>query len=71
MLFSTITFNILSQVFSIGTNVWLSIWSISNSTEKSDQDYYMGIYGALGAGQGNVLYLIIYNFINDKPTAVF
>lgn len=54
---ATIVMNAIFQAFSIGSNVWLSIWSDDNMTtngtiDKSRQDMYLGVYGALGIGQG-------------------
>lgn len=55
---ATIFFNMIFQAFSIGSNVWLSEWSNDKSTyvngtvDESRRDLYLGVYGALGAGQG-------------------
>ncbi|XP_032672071.1 multidrug resistance-associated protein 1 isoform X3 [Odontomachus brunneus] len=54
---ATIVMNAIFQAFSIGSNVWLSVWSDDNMTtpnntiDKSRQDMYLGVYGALGIGQ--------------------
>jgi ATP-binding cassette subfamily C (CFTR/MRP) protein 1 len=46
------------QAFSIGSNVWLSEWSndrniyVNETVDESKRDLYLGVYGALGAGQG-------------------
>jgi len=48
------------QGFSIGSNYWLSAWSgassaaVNGSLEPSERDMYLGVYGALGAGQGKM-----------------
>lgn len=43
----------LFQGFSVYSNVWLSKWSeAGNNITKSEQDLYLGVYGALGFGQG-------------------
>lgn len=60
---STIVMNAVFQSFSIGSNVWLSAWSndnltdgVSNDTiDTAKRDMYLGIYGALGFGQGMFL----------------
>lgn len=46
--------NILYQAFSIGSNVWLGEWSSNNITanDTDKRDLYLGVYGALGIGQG-------------------
>ncbi|XP_019701146.1 multidrug resistance-associated protein 1 isoform X1 [Harpegnathos saltator] len=55
---ATIVMNAIFQAFSIGSNVWLSVWSDDNMTtpngtiDKGRQDMYLGVYGALGIGQG-------------------
>jgi len=55
---STIVMNAIFQSFSIGSSVWLSIWSNDNQTIGNDtfdttkRDMYLGVYGALGFGQG-------------------
>ncbi len=42
---------VVSQGASMYSNIWLSDWSTAyaNTTEK--RDLYLGVYGALGAGQ--------------------
>ena len=52
------------------SNIWLSVWSSdyatpvatssnesepANNTYKHTQEFYLGIYGALGLGQGMIL----------------
>jgi ATP-binding cassette subfamily C (CFTR/MRP) protein 1 len=51
---ATVLFNVLFQGFSIGSNVWLAEWSnvMSEHGNNTDQGLYLGVYGALGAGQG-------------------
>ncbi|XP_059476483.1 multidrug resistance-associated protein 1 isoform X3 [Neocloeon triangulifer] len=55
---ATLFLNVLYQGFSIGTNVWLSIWSNAqtayNATQPlppNERDMYLGVYGGLGIGQ--------------------
>ena len=41
------------------SNIWLSVWSSdydtpANNTHKHTQEFYLGIYGALGFGQGKM-----------------
>ncbi|XP_063922484.1 multidrug resistance-associated protein 1 isoform X3 [Zophobas morio] len=50
--FATIFLNMLFQGFSIGSNVWLGVWADDNVTDSGTRDFYLGIYGALGLGQG-------------------
>ncbi|XP_011882151.1 PREDICTED: multidrug resistance-associated protein 1 isoform X4 [Vollenhovia emeryi] len=55
---STIVMNAVFQAFSIGSSVWLSVWSNDNQTignntiDTARRDMYLGVYGALGFGQG-------------------
>jgi ATP-binding cassette, subfamily C (CFTR/MRP), member 1 len=62
---ATLLLNVLYQAFSIGTNVWLSIWSNEQSQYNISlpddrRDMYLGVYGGLGLGQGkNYFYLKI------------
>ncbi|XP_034253299.1 multidrug resistance-associated protein 1-like isoform X3 [Thrips palmi] len=56
---ATIILNMIFQGFSIGSNVWLSVWSSDDSMKNltgseytGKRDMYLGVYGALGFGQG-------------------
>lgn len=53
---ATILLNMLFQGFSIGSNIWLSRWSTDEraSNDTSVRDMYLGVYGALGFGQGTL-----------------
>lgn len=61
---ATIFLNIVFQGFSIGSNVWLGIWSSDNTTlsngkvDTAKRDMYLGVYGALGIGQGKFFLLL-------------
>lgn len=54
----TLILNMVFQGFSIGSNMWLSAWStddkivVNNVTNTGKRDLYLGVYGALGIGQG-------------------
>ncbi|XP_066599372.1 multidrug resistance-associated protein 1 isoform X2 [Prorops nasuta] len=60
---STIVINGIYQSFSIGSNVWLSVWSNDNTTvvngtaDAAKRDMYLGVYGALGLGQAVTSFL--------------
>lgn len=60
----TLILNMVFQGFSIGSNMWLSAWStdteivVNNVTNTGKRDLYLGVYGALGIGQGNFLIYI-------------
>nr|CAD7261608.1 unnamed protein product [Timema shepardi] len=53
----TVLFNIIFQGFLVGSNLWLSVWAndlygaVNDTSHKSTQDLYLGVYGALGFGQ--------------------
>lgn len=51
---TTILLNMVFQGFSIGSNVWLARWSTDPNAgnDTGTRDMYLGVYGALGAGQG-------------------
>ena len=56
---------VISQSFSIGTTVWLGVWSDANeqvemnntTMSTADRDTYLGVYGALGFGHGKYLFM--------------
>lgn len=50
----TVLLNIVFQGFSIGSNIWLSRWSVDirAGTDNGVRDMYLGVYGAFGLGQG-------------------
>ena len=49
----TILFYVISQSCTVGSNVWLSFWAEDeNTTDPKVRDMYLGVYGALGLGQG-------------------
>jgi len=66
--FWTILLYAIYQLFSVGTNVWLSAWSNAYVNENdtatepvpipsSERDMFLGVYGALGFRQGNLLFI--------------
>ncbi|XP_072760182.1 multidrug resistance-associated protein 1 isoform X1 [Anoplolepis gracilipes] len=61
---STIVMNAVFQSFSIGSSVWLSVWSNDNLTIVNDtvdtakRDMYLGVYGVLGFGQGVTIFAV-------------
>lgn len=68
---STIVMNAVFQSFSIGSSVWLSVWSndqtyANDTLDTAKRDMYLGVYGALGFGQGmfpyHVLILVIFYY---------
>lgn len=55
---ATILLNMVFQGFSIGSNVWLGVWAddakltVNGTVNTAKRDMYLGVYGALGIGQG-------------------
>ena len=55
------------QGFAVYSNVWLAKWSEAGNTTNAERDLYLGVYGALGFGQGSLpinyffLSLLVYN----------
>lgn len=68
---ATILLNMLFQGFSIGSNIWLSRWSTDQraSNDTGVRDMYLGVYGALGFGQGMLegVQFVIIIIINVCP----
>lgn len=58
LMFATLALNMVYQGFSVGSNVWLGVWAddheiyINGTVNKGKRDMYLGVYGALGIGQG-------------------
>ncbi|GLV32342.1 Multidrug-Resistance like Protein 1 [Carabus blaptoides fortunei] len=54
---TTVVLNMVFQGFSIGSNMWLSVWSddqninVNGTVNTAKRDMYLGVYGALGIGQ--------------------
>lgn len=63
----TLVLNMVFQGFSIGSNMWLSAWStdseivVNNVTNTAKRDLYLGVYGALGIGQGECSFTLLYS----------
>lgn len=58
LMIATMFLNMVYQGFSIGSNVWLGEWAddtkiyINGTVNAGRRDMYLGVYGALGVGQG-------------------
>jgi hypothetical protein len=67
---ATIFLNMVFQGFSIGSNIWLSMWSIDPraGNETGVRDMYLGVYGAFGAGQGKNSEIHIFFLQNNKKS---
>lgn len=73
----TLLLNAVFQGFSIGSNVWLSVWSndkeivVNGTQDTGKRDMYLGVYGALGIGQGKffLLYFLLFRWLlQDAPS---
>jgi ABC-type multidrug transport system fused ATPase/permease subunit len=58
LLLAMLFFLVCSETSLAGSRIWLAHWSTSNITDSSEQNNYVGIYGALGVGQGFFLFLV-------------
>ncbi|XP_038108731.1 multidrug resistance-associated protein 1 [Culex quinquefasciatus] len=47
---TTVIFSLLYQSFSVGSNLWLSEWSMDQNNDTSVRDKYLSVYGTLGIG---------------------
>ncbi|XP_063535449.1 multidrug resistance-associated protein 1 [Cydia strobilella] len=53
----TVLMNLILQVFQVGSNYWLAVWSndgdmlVNGTVDKEKRDLYLGVYGGLGVGQ--------------------
>lgn len=54
----TVLMNLILQVFQVGSNYWLAMWSndqemltVNGTVNKERRDLYLGVYGGLGVGQ--------------------
>lgn len=54
---ATVLLNVLFQVFTVSSNLWLSKWSNDKNASTSKRDVYLGVYGALGVGQGKIFFI--------------
>lgn len=58
LMLATLLLNLVYQGFSVGSNVWLGVWAddkkivVNGSVDTARRDMYLGVYGALGIGQG-------------------
>lgn len=51
----TIVCGIANQVIQVYSNTWLSQWSAHPEANSPEiRDLYLGVYGALGVGQGKI-----------------
>ena len=49
---TTVFFLVLMESCTVGSGVWLAYWSSANITTNEERDFYIGIYGGIGMGQG-------------------
>lgn len=52
--------HIINQIFSVSTNVWLSVWANDkNSSSTENRNTYLGVYAALGTGEGLTIFICL------------
>ena len=58
-----VIFYALFQTFTVGANLWLSVWSEDEeaSTDASKRNLYLGVYGALGLLQVSLFCICEFN----------
>ena len=39
------------ETCTVGTGIWLAYWSSANITANAQRDFYLSVYGGIGAGQ--------------------
>ena len=68
-----VIFYALFQTFTVGANLWLSVWSEDQeaSTDASKRNLYLGVYGALGLLQVSFFVCICeFNLKTNRTTFV-
>lgn len=48
---------LLMEVCTVGSGVWLAYWSSANITTNEKRNFYLGVYGGIGLGQGLFTFL--------------
>uniref|UniRef100_A0A1Q3FS39 ABC-type glutathione-S-conjugate transporter n=2 Tax=Culex tarsalis TaxID=7177 RepID=A0A1Q3FS39_CULTA len=54
---TTVISSLLYQTFSVGSNLWLSKWSMDQNNDTSVRDTYLSVYAALGVGHAFASFL--------------
>lgn len=55
-----VLFGIVSEALLIGSRIWLADWSTQTNITNSERDFYLGVYGGLGLGQGLAVFVQAY-----------
>lgn len=69
--------NAVFQSFSIGSNIWVSKWSddtemfVNGTLDTVKRDTYVGVYGALGIGQGMFLSVLTISFNYKQKKSLY
>lgn len=48
---------LLMEACTVGSGVWLAYWSSANITTNEKRNFYLGVYGGIGLGQGLFTFL--------------
>ena len=59
-LFSLLFFTVM-EACTVGTGIWLAYWSSANITTDAQRDFYLTVYGSIGAGQA--LFSLLYSLV--------
>ena len=59
-LFSLLFFTVM-EACTVGTGIWLAYWSSAKHTTRAQRDFYLTVYGGIGAGQA--LFSLLYSLM--------
>lgn len=59
-LFSLLFFTVM-EACTVGTGIWLAYWSSAKNTTRAQRDFYLTVYGGIGAGQA--LFSLLYSLM--------
>ena len=67
-----VIFYALFQTFTVGANLWLSVWSEDQeaSTDASKRNLYLGVYGALGLLQVSCFFVSTNQIVVNKKEKI-
>ena len=52
MSLTIISMFLMMEACTVGAGVWLAYWSSANITTNEKRNFYLGVYGGIGLGQG-------------------
>lgn len=57
MSLTIISMFLMMEACTVGAGVWLAYWSSANITTNEKRNFYLGVYGGIGLGQGLFTFL--------------